>query len=88
MKKLFVKLLIYLLKKAFYGSVSSQLQLVITDLYKEISLSELKIKTEILKIKKGKAKYHVAFFKDKNLSLKCTMWRHIEENCPIEIDLN
>ncbi len=49
---------------------------IVTELYKGIALDDLHIKTEVVKVKKGKARYTLVFFATNGLRTKVNIGRH------------
>ncbi len=49
---------------------------IITELYRDIALGNLHLKTEIVKVKKGKAKYRLVFLSTEKLCYRVNIGRH------------
>jgi len=55
---------------------SEVLKTSIKNLYQTVKRDEFKLKTEIIKVKKGKTRYAIAFFEDANMKLRANIGRH------------
>ena len=51
---------------------------IITELYRDIAMGSLHLKTEIIKVKKGKAKYRLVFLSTEKLNYRLNIGRHKE----------
>lgn len=80
--------LIWLLNKAFESKMRAKLEPCIKELYRRTASEALTLKTEVVKVKKGKRKYDLVFFETKEGRLRCNMGRHWEQDAPMEIELN
>ena len=69
-------ILIWILKRAFNGKSRKKLEPVIKQLYKIQATENLELKTDIIKVKKGKRKYYILFFEDRFGVLKFILSRH------------
>ncbi len=57
-----IKLLIYCLYRIFNGPKKNRIIPTITDLYRRYIGETFKVKTEIIKVKKGKVRYILIFY--------------------------
>lgn len=85
---MFTKLLIWILNKAFNSKTRKQLEPCIKELYRRMAQENLTIKTEIVKVKKGKRRYDLLFFETSSGQLKFNLSRHWEDNKIMEKDLS
>lgn len=63
MKKIFLKIIIWILNKIFNSSMRNDLEPCIKNLYKKIAEKKLPLRNEMLRVKKGKKKYDLLFLK-------------------------
>lgn len=70
----------YIIERAINLPLEGKLKTFITSEYKKIAAAKLPIKTEIIKVKKGKTRYTVAFFATKKGVLKFNFGRHQTDN--------
>lgn len=49
---------------------------IITELYRDIAMEKLPLKTEIVRVKKGKARYRLVFMEKNDLKLRFNIGRH------------
>ena len=73
------KILIWILNKIFNTKNKQLLCPYIKKLYREIAEKNLNIKTEIIKVKKGKKRYNLVFFETPKGKLKFNLGRHWED---------
>ena len=76
---MFIKILIWVLNKAFNSQNRKQLEPCIKELYRRMAQESLSIKTEIVKVKKGKRRYDLMFFETPKGKLKFNLGRHQED---------
>jgi hypothetical protein len=76
--RLFAEFLIWAFDRAFKGSMKPYLRLCIEDLYREIAKERLPLKSEIVRVKKGKKRFDLLFFETANGKLKFDLGRHFE----------
>lgn len=69
------KFILFLFEK-LYNKYSDLLNPLILKFYKKIVRSDFNIVTDIVKVKKGKAKFYVAFFKTKEGNIRVNLGRH------------
>lgn len=74
--KSMIKILIYWLRKVYASSKKHLITPVITELYRQYATDLFKIKTEIVKVKKGKRKYTIVFYSLPNGYIKFILSRH------------
>ena len=79
---MFTRILIWMLNKAFNGKNRKQLEPCIKELYRRMAQENLSIKTEIVKVKKGKRRYDLMFFETPVGKLKFNLGRHWEDKEP------
>ena len=84
---MFTKILIWMLNKAFDKKNRKQLEPCIKELYRRMAQENLKIKTEIVKVKKGKRRYDLVFFETPTGKLKFNLGRHWQEHAPLTKEL-
>jgi len=71
------KLVIQILRLALkIKCLQNRVKHIVTELYKGIALNDLHIKTEVVKVKKGKARYTLVFFATNGLKTKVNIGRH------------
>ncbi len=80
-----VKILIYLLNKMFNGKNRKKLEPCIKNLYRRMAIESLTIRTEIIKVKKGKRRYDLMFFETPKGIIKFNLGRHYDHK---EYELN
>ena len=74
---MFQKIINWLFCRAYRKNPQSEvLQTSIKNLYQTVKRDEFKLKTEIIKVKKGKTRYAIAFFEDANIKLRANIGRH------------
>lgn len=71
-----VKILVWLLNKAFESNKRSELEPCIKALYRRMAQKNLGIRTEIIKVKKGKRRYDLAFFETPEGKIRLHIGRH------------
>jgi len=79
---MFIKLLIWVLKKVFESKYRTKIEATIKDLYRRQAKDNLNIKTKIVKVKKGKRRYDLLFFETPEGQLCFNLGRHWENNQP------
>lgn len=79
MKNLYIRILSTLFQTAFLGTFRKALEPIVTAMYSLARRDRLKLKTEIIKVKKGRRKYYLVFFEDKRGILKFNLGRHTTE---------
>lgn len=77
-----INILIWMLNKSFNGKNRTQLEPCITNLYRRMAKENLSIRTEIVKVKKGKRRYDLMFFETPEGRLKFNLGRHWEDKEP------
>ena len=82
---MFIKILIWALNKVFNGINREKLEPCIKELYRRMAQDNLKIRTEIVKVKKGKNRYDVAFFETPGGVTRLNLDRNWENNSVIEL---
>jgi len=80
LKALFIKALIWLLKKSFASKLGSEIEPTIINLYKQTARDDVKLKCEIVQVKKGSRRYLVAYFEGKNQIQRANIGRHKIDN--------
>lgn len=75
-----MKFFIWLLNKLFDSKQRTKLEPCIKELYRRMANDNLKIRTEIVKVKKGTRRYDLVFFETEKGKLKFNLGRHWEEN--------
>ncbi len=85
---MFAKFVIWILNIAFNGKNRNELEPCIKELYRRMAQDDLKIKSEIVKVIKGKRRYDLLFMETKNGQLKFNLSRHWETNSPLELAIN
>lgn len=74
---IFCKLLISIFRFALnIRLLKNGVKYIITELYRSIAQDNLSLKTEIIKVKKGKARYTLVFLSTKELTTKVNIGRH------------
>jgi hypothetical protein len=81
--KIFIKLLIWLLSKAFESKERPELEPCIKNLYRRMVKEEFEIKSEIVKVKKGKRRYDLLFLETPEQKIKINLSRHWESEVAI-----
>lgn len=81
---MFIKLLIWVLKKVFESQKRKSIEPCIKELYRRMADDDLKIRAEIVKVKKGKRRYDLLFLETKTGLLKFNLGRHWEDRKEIE----
>ena len=84
--KIFTKILIYLLCKAFESKARTELEPCIKNFYRRMVREEFLIKTEIVKVKKGNRRYDILFLETPEQKLKFNLNRHWELDKTISSD--
>ena len=79
---MFIRILIWLLNKSFDGKSRQQIEPCIKEHYRRMAQENLKIKTEIVKVKKGTRRYDLMFFETPKGKIKFNLGRHWEGNEP------
>jgi len=51
---------------------------IITELYRDVALGDLHLKTEVIKVKKGKARYRLVFLSTEKLHYRLNIGRHTQ----------
>ena len=76
------KLALWILKRRINSDkeIGAKSYLIIRDLYQEFVRNRFDVRTEIIKVKKGKGKYSVAFFHTPEGVIRCNLGRH-DEGC-------
>lgn len=59
-----------------YKRLQNGLKYIITELYRGIALGDLHLKSELVKVKKGKARYRLVFLSTDRLKLRLNIGRH------------
>ena len=85
---MFAKFVIWILNKAFNGKNRNELEPCIKELYRRMAQDDLKIKSEIVKVKKGKRRYDLLFMETKKGQLKFNLGRHWETNLSLELAID
>lgn len=83
-----VKIVIWMLNKLFNGESRIRLEPCIKELYRRMAQDNLKIKSEIVKVKKGKRRYDILFMETKEGKMKFNLSRHWETNSPLELAID
>jgi len=71
------KLIIWIFNKAFDSKMRNKLEPYIKETYRRMADENLQIRTEIVKVKKGKNRYDLAFFETNDFKLKFNLSRHM-----------
>ena len=66
----------YIIERAINLPLEGKIKTFITSEYEKIAAAKLPIKTDIVKIKKGKSRYVIAYFATKKGVLKFNFGRH------------
>ena len=74
-----------MLNKLFNGESRIKLEPCIKELHRRMARDNFKIKSEIVKVKKGKRRYDLLFMETKKGQLKFNLGRHWETNSPLEL---
>ena len=82
--KIFTKILIYLLCKAFESKARTELEPCIKNFYRRMVKEEFEIKTEIVKVKKGNRRYDILFLETPEQKLKFNLNRHWESEVAVD----
>ena len=85
---MFIRILIWMLNKAFDRKNRKQLEPCIKELYRRMAQDDLTIKTEIVKVKKGKRRYDLMFFETKEGRLKFNLGRHWADDEPLQMQIS
>ena len=75
---MYAKFLIWLFKKALMGKNPEKFESFVKGTYLEIAKDNLKIKSEIVRVKKGKKRFDLLFFETPQGKLKFDLGRHWE----------
>jgi hypothetical protein len=59
-----------------YKCLQNGLKYIITELYRGIALGDLTVKSEVVRVKKGKARYRLVFLSTDRLRLRLNIGRH------------
>jgi hypothetical protein len=76
-----------MLNKVFNGKKRSRIEPCIKELYRRMANENLKIKTEIIKVKKGNRRYDLMFFETPSGNLRFNLGRHWEDSEPLVRDV-
>jgi hypothetical protein len=68
----------YIIKRAVKLPLKGELKTFVNKEYKKIAEKKLPLKTEIVKVKKGKSRHQVIFFETNKGQLKFNLGRHFE----------
>lgn len=85
---MFVKLTIWMVNRAFNRKKREAIEPTIKELYRKMAIRNLKIKTEIVKVKKGKNRYDLLFFETPSGEQRVNLGRHFAKNERMEVVLN
>jgi len=78
------KVLIWMLNRSFNGKNRKKIEPCIKDLYRRMAHENLRIKAEIIKVKKGKRRYDLMFLETVDGKLKFNLGRHRSCNAILE----
>lgn len=70
------KIINWLLRKVFESKLRTAIEPSITEMYRQIAKDNLNIRTEIVRVKKGKRKYELLFFQTPEFKLRFNLGRH------------
>lgn len=70
----------YIIERAINLPLEGKIKTFITKKYEQVAAAKLPLKTEIIKVKKGKCRYMVAYFATKKGDLKFIFGRHQVNN--------
>lgn len=73
---MFIKILIWMLNKVMNGKNRAMLEPVIKEHYRKIAQDNLKIKTQIVNVKKGKRRYDLMFFETPSGTIRLNLGRN------------
>ena len=80
---MFVKLIIWLVVKVFDSKHRQKIEPCIRECYRRVARDNLKIRAEIVKVKKGTRRYDLMFFETPKGDLKFNLGRHWEDKAPM-----
>ena len=83
---MFVKLTIWMVNRVFNRKNKKAIEPTIKDLYRKMAQDNLTIRTEIVKVKKGKNRYEVVFFETPSGKQKVNLGRHWSSGLDIELN--
>ena len=75
----FIRLLVQIINKVFHSKYKRFLKPVVEKLYRAFRYEDLAIKSEIIQVKKGKAKYKLVIVETADGELKVNIGRHDEK---------
>ena len=75
---MYTNLLIWLLLKCFNGKGRSKIETLIKELYRVVASENLQIKSELIRVKKGKKRYDLLIWEMPCGKLKFDLGRHWE----------
>ena len=85
---MFVKITIWMVNRVFNRKNRKLIEPTIKELYRKMAQDNLKIRTEIVKVKKGNNRYDLAFFETPEGKQKVNLGRHWGSSKHVTIDLN
>jgi len=81
------KLIFWIIDRALRGKMQQAMKTKITETYRTFAADRLKIKTDAVKVKKGKRKYTLLFFENKKGKTVVNIGRHTENSLPRETEV-
>jgi hypothetical protein len=81
------RLIFWIIDRALRGKMQKVMKTKITETYRILAADRLKVKTDAVKVKKGKRKYTLLFFETNKGKTIVNIGRHTDNTLPKEIRL-